>query len=417
MRYLFPFWTPNQKMKQGFALSALIPMLGVTVGVFSFIVVLGVMSGFVENMKAELIRLTPHANIVSNNVGDSISAQDEFLHKIKAINPSEILAVTPYQIGDAILQSANQATLVSLNGVDPNTIESVIDIDDYIVIGDGLGALNQTSDLQKKQKSEVILPNVVIGRELALQLNLTVGSVITFVSILFDEGFGPLQMPVIVSGIYDTGRFYLDSKMAYVTLESANNFFSSPHQWAGVELKLVHPFQANSVIQKINKELKIDNLHADLWTKKNSALLKALFLEHIGMMVVMSMIILVGCFSITISLLLSLYRKTRELAILRGLGLTQKDLSKLYLAQGFAIGTIGVLVGLGFGLLTLYLVHNFHVPILSNAYSGEPLPVKINIFDILFVSLGSIFLATAAAFWPAFKVRRLNVVDVLAIRQ
>jgi len=418
-RYLFSSWAHKKKYKQGLPLATIIPVLGVAVGVFAFCVVLGVMSGFVTNMKSEIIKLTPHIQITSKNYGQDIPENTKILKTLEDLDPKAILDVTTYQSGDGILQADNQATLVTLEGVKPEQSHSILDLSPFLVLGSGLDTLDEmvSPHIDGHASSNLKFPAAVIGRELALQLNLTLGSVVTLVSVEFDEGIAPLQMPVVISGIYETGRMYFDNKVMYISLNTANRFFSSPNMWKGLQLKLKDPFHPEAILNKLNKFLEPDNLIAQDWTSKNGALMKALFLEHLGMIIVMTTIILVGCFSITISLLLSLHRKTRDLAILRGLGLTQKDLSKLYIGQGFCIGVFGVLIGLFLGLITLYIVHHYRIPFLSDAYSGGPLPVQINYFDLTFVSLGSIFLATFAAFWPAFEVRRLNVVDVLAIRQ
>lgn len=416
-RYLFSSWAHKQKLRQGFALGTLVPVSGVAIGVFAFTVVLSVMAGFVHNMKAEILTLTPHLQIKSFDVNQNLKSNPDFIQDIKNIDSKEILAASPYKIGDGIIQSDNQATLVTIEGIDPISASSVSDLTPFLVAGEGFEGLNTLNPVPSLDEQEVMLPGAIIGRDLALQLNLTTGSVSTLVSILFDEGLPPIQMPVVIIGVYDTGRAFLDSKVIYISLSAADKFFSSPNTWTGVQLKLKDPFKPENILTKLKPLLLKENLIAEPWTVKNSALLKALFLEHLGMMIVMTMIILVGCFSITISLLLSLRRKTRELAILRGLGLSKKDLSKLYLFQGFIIGLIGVLIGLVLGLIALYILHNYRVPFITDAYSGEPLPILINYVDLIIVSIGSIILATFAAFWPAFEVRRLNVIEVLAIRQ
>lgn len=408
-RSLFASWVHKQKLTHSFAVGTVVPMSGVAVGVFAFVVVLGIMSGFVENIKKELIKLTPHVQIVSTNPGQNLQQNFAFLQEIQNVNQEQIQFLAPFQLGSSIIQSDNQATLITLEGIDPDTSPAVLDVTNFLVAGFGL------SDLDAKTN----FPSVIIGRDLALQLNLNIDSVVTLISVQFDEGFAPTQMPVLVRGIYDTGRTYLDSKIVYISLNNANRFFASPKTWKGVQLKLSDPFDSDTVVQQLNQFFKKNeyNLVAQSWTSKNSALLKALFLEHLGMILVMTMIILVGCFSITITLLLSLHRKTRELAILRGLGLTQKDLGYLYLGQGFVIGLSGVLIGLSLGLLTLYIAHNYQIPFITGLYSRTSLPIKINAFDIVIVSVGSVLLATISAFWPAYKARHLNVIDVLAIRQ
>lgn len=408
-RNLFASWIHKQKITHGFAVGTLVPMSGVTIGVFAFVVVLGIMSGFVENIKTELIKLTPHVQIISKTPGQNLRQDFDFLQKIKQLDPKQIQFLSPFQIGSSIIQADTQATLITLEGVDPQTSPAVLDITNFLVAGFGVSDLDQTTKF----------PSVIVGRDLALQLNLNIDSVVTLISVQFDEGFAPAQMPVIVKGIYDTGRAYLDSKVIYISIKNANRFFMSPNTWKGIQLKLADPFEPNQIIKKLNAFFaqNYPDLSATPWTVKNAALLKALFLEHVGMILVMTMIILVGCFSITISLLLSLHRKTRELAILRGLGLTQKDLSYLYLGQGFTIGLSGVVIGLTLGLLTLYFAHNYKIPFITGLYSATSLPIKINILDLVIVSIGSVLLATIAAFWPAYKARHLNVVDVLAIRQ
>ena len=128
------------------------------------------------------------------------------------------------------------------------------------------------------------------------------------------------------------------------------------------------------------------------------------------------MIIFVGCFSITISLLISLRRKTRELAILQSLGLTKKDLSLIYLGQGFFIGLTGIILGLVVSSIILYLVSHYSIPYITTSYSNEPLPVILSYTDITVISLGSLILSVVAAILPALEVKNLDITEILSLR-
>jgi lipoprotein-releasing system permease protein len=131
---------------------------------------------------------------------------------------------------------------------------------------------------------------------------------------------------------------------------------------------------------------------------------------------VLYMVILVGCFSITITLVLAVRRKAREMAILRAVGLRRLDLGLLYLLKGGSIGVLGVVLGLSVGLAALQLISHIRLPVLQDAYSGRGLPVLISWQDLAIVSLGSVLLSVAASLWPAVEVMRIDPVETLSDR-
>ena len=131
---------------------------------------------------------------------------------------------------------------------------------------------------------------------------------------------------------------------------------------------------------------------------------------------VLYMVILVGCFSITITLVLAVRRKAREMAILRSIGLRRIDLGLLYLCKGGSIGIVGVLLGLGSGLILLQIVSRIPLSVIEDAYPGHGLPVLVSWPDLLGVSIGSLVLSIIAAIWPAVEVMRIDPVETLSDR-
>ena len=200
------------------------------------------------------------------------------------------------------------------------------------------------------------------------------------------------------------------------SLKIANQFFQTENNWLGLQLKLKNPLEVEVFSKKLDKLINPLGFRAKPWTESNSALLKTLTLERWGMSFVMMMIILVGCFSISISLLLSIRRKSSEMAILRSMGFEQLDLSKLFLWQGFLIGLTGVIIGFILGGICLYFIHNYQIPFITSSYSSKPLPILINKFDLIFISFGSVFLAMLAAVWPAIEVKNLDIIEILSVR-
>ncbi|WP_161597741.1 FtsX-like permease family protein [Fluviispira multicolorata] len=415
-RYLISSWASKSR-RSASAIGVLLPVLGVSIGVFAFTVVLSVMGGFVTNIKSHLLNMQAHIEVVAIERGKQIPENKDLMQQIQSIS-SEILAISPYQSGDVILQSGSRGAMARLEGIDPALAEGTLSLQKYLSEDITLNILNRKLPAENITKSD-LFPTVIVTLDLMNLLGLHVGDSLTLVSTIPDDGIGglaPTQFPVMIAGYISSGNFSFNQKRVISSLKITNQFFQYEKSWLGLQLKIKSPLEADKISQKLNKILKPMGLRAKPWTESNSALLKVLTLERFGMSFVMLMIILVGCFSISISLLLTIRRKSNEMAILRSLGFEQSDLSKLFLWQGFLIGFAGVIIGLALGGVALYCIHNYQIPFITTSYSSKPLPVLIDIYEIVFISFGSIFLAMLAAVWPAIEVRNLDVIEVLSVR-
>ncbi|BBH54406.1 FtsX-like permease family protein [Fluviispira sanaruensis] len=415
-RYLISSWASKSR-RSASAIGVLLPVLGVAIGVFAFTVVLSVMGGFVTNIKSHLLNMQAHIEVVSSERAKQIPENTELMEKIRSLS-DEIVAISPYQSGDVILQSGSRGAMARLEGIDPTQAEGTLNLQKYISDDITLNILNRKLPAENITKSD-LFPTVILTLDLMNQLGLHVGDSLTLVSTVPDDGIGgfaPTQFPVVIAGYINSGHFSFNQKRVFTSLKTANLFFQNDKSWLGLQLKLNKPLEAEHIAKVLDKTLLPQGLRSKPWTESNSALLKVLTLERFGMSFVMLMIILVSCFSISISLLLTIRRKSNEMAILRSLGFEQSDLSKLFLWQGFLIGFAGVLLGLLLGGIALYFIHNYQIPFITTSYSSKPLPVLIDIYEIIFISLGSILLAMLAAVWPAIEVRNLDVIEVLSVR-
>jgi lipoprotein-releasing system permease protein len=423
-RYLISSWTARGRRVQA-TVGVALPVFGIAVGVCAFTVVLSVMGGFVQGLKKRLLGVEPHIEIVVREGFGRVPARTELLDRISKIS-SDVVAVSPFLKTDVIVQSSRKPMTVVLWGVDPRRAEAVMKFENYISTP-GVGFSNLERDafeLSDELESEPStrpgsFPTLLAGEKALEILSAEVGHRLTLISTQPDEGLAgmaPTQQPVIVEGTFLTGSVTHDSKVVFARLGLVQKFLNAPDEWSGVQVLLDEPLEAERVAGELNAALEAEGLRAKPWTESNKALLKALRLERWGMSFVLYMVILVGCFSITITLVLAVRRKAREMAILRSIGLRRIDLGLLYLCKGGSIGLIGVVVGLISGLMLLQVVSRVPLSILEDAYPGKGLPVLVSWADLVAVSLGSIVLSIVAAVWPALEVMRIDPVETLSDR-
>jgi lipoprotein-releasing system permease protein len=416
-RFFVSSWIRRRTRSQA-TLGVVLPVLGVAIGVASFMIVLSIMGGFVGNLKARLLGVEPHAEVVRSDGFGLLESAPELIERL--VSHPLVAGASPFQTGDVILQSDARPVTAVVTGIDPERASVFHRFDGYLTGGGALEGLGK--DLLT-QNGEGPFPAVVLGSGVARALGVWKGDRVTFVSTIPEDGpFGmaPRQTPAVVMDVLETGSARYDAKMVFTTLSFANDFFDLPEDqsWAGVQLLLQDASvegmeNAASILQPL-----VESYHARVrtWAEANGALLRALQLERWGMSFVLYMVILVGCFTITITLVLSVKRKARELAILRAVGFERSELGLIYLLQGTLIGSVGVALGLGAGLGILELLTNSQLPLVSVAYNGRLFPVLINWSDVARVALGSVFLSGLASVWPAWEVLRINVVETLSDR-
>lgn len=395
-----------------------LPVLGVAIGVGAFTIVLSIMGGFVGNLKERLLGIEPHLEVIRKDVFGYIEPSDDLLARLSS--EDQVEAVSPFQIGEAILQGRKRPITVTLMGIEPERADVFLRFEKFLEAGEPFSTLAlerpvRSNDLEEQGS----FPAVVIGSGVAHTLDARVGDRVTFVSTIPEEGaFGlaPKQLPAVVADVLDTGSARYDGKIVLTTIEFANRFFGVEKGWAGIQVLVDEPFDADQIAAKMDRELEAYSARAKPWTEKNAALLRALKLERWGMSFVLYMVILVGCFTIAITLVLSVRRKAREMAILRAIGFERRELGQVYLLQGLVIGGVGVSLGMAIGLTALQILSHVDLPFITGAYSGRPFPVLVDWGDCLRVIVGSLILSAVASFWPAWEVMRINVVETLSDR-
>ncbi len=384
------------------SLVSLISLFGVIIGVMTLIVVLGVMSGFQKEIRNKILGINAHI-FVMNFKGPFDSYQD-VCHKVKGVKG--VLGVAPFVYSQVMISSGQRVSGAVLKGIDPLASAKVSNIDQIVKLG-------KLKNLEGMSKD---LPGIILGKELAKSLGVWLGDV---VSVIFPFGrITPMgQMPIVkkfaVVGIFSSGMYEYDSSLAYVGLKQAQKFLDLGSAITGLEIRVNDIFKAKQIAQKIQQRLGFPFWTRD-WMDMNKNLFSALKLEKITMFVILALIVVVAAFNIASSLIMIVMEKKKDIAILKAMGATDRNIMKIFMYQGLMIGFWGTLLGVAGGLgLCILLKHYHFIHLPQDVYCISTLPVQVNFLDVLFVSLGAILLSFLATIYPAKQAAKLDPVEAI----
>jgi len=216
-----------------------------------------------------------------------------------------------------------------------------------------------------------------------------------------------------VTGIVETGMYEYDNAYVYIALDKAQEFAALGSGVTGIEVKTTDRWAAGSVAERITAALGWPYRTVD-WQEQNKSLFQALKLEKLGMFVILLLIVMVAAFNIVSTLTMVVADKTREIGILKAMGLPSRSIRRIFLAQGVVIGLVGTSLGLilGFGGALALEKYEF-IPLDPSIYFIDHLPVATNPRDVVWIVLASILTAALATLYPAIQASRLYPIDAI----
>lgn len=382
---------------------SIISVIGVTIGVAALIVVLSVFNGFSGLVTSILINFDPHIRIESPQQTDVATYKPviEFAER-----QEEITAIAPFAVGKAVVVSRNLNRVINIKGIDAERITSVSGLKEKIV----LGGLDLGSDNRN---------GIVLGMTLADRLGVVVGDTLSVVSLAGTEmALLQLGQPLIrrfhVVGIYESNNKEYDSFYAFVRLDAAQSLFSMGENVSGLELRLNAIEQSDdfkaTLLDRFASSFRVltwYDLHRDLYS--------VMKIERWMAYIILCLIIGVASFNLLGSLTMSVVEKTRDIGVLKSMGATDKSIVRIFMFEGILVGVLGSALGLGLGVLLVYLQGRYHLfPLDPTVYIIPAIPVDIHVIDLLVVTLTAIGLCSLAALYPA--KRAANLIPVEAIR-
>jgi lipoprotein-releasing system permease protein len=404
---------------------ALLTIVGVMFGVTSLTVVLGVMGGFERDLKEKILGTTAHG-IVQNFAGNFGDWRD--VQKKIASVPG-VAGATPFIYGEVMITTSDSVTGAILHGVDPTTISQVTNLDKSIA-NKGDGRLSDLTfpdripkhvphvwdDLPGDHKDDkkgpgaetsdqpVVLPGIIIGREMAHSLNVWVGDQVTVMNPLGEIGpSGPIPRSLAfrVAAVFVTGMFEYDQKFAYIDLHEAQKFFRIHDEITGIELRFTNVDDARHIMKRILSLLGGFPYRGKDWGQMNQNLFSALRLERVVMFVLLSFQVLIACICVIATLVMLVIEKRKEVATLKAMGAREGSIMKLFVLEGLIIGAIGTFYGSAAGYLFCKLIEKFGVGLNPEIYYIEKLPVVIEPSAFISVAAVAMLLVFIATIYPA----------------
>jgi len=396
LRYL-----KSKKKYRGVSVTTAISIGGVAVGVMALLVVLSVMSGFHQDLQKKI--LGANAHIVIRDYKGTIQDYEKTVEKLQG--ESDIISFSPFVLGQVMVSYGKRTHGVFLRGINPYTESKTTEILSHVKEGD-FTKLSEEGDI----------PGIILGKELASNLGVFVNDKVNIVSPLGE--IGPMGMlPKIkqfrIIAIFEIGMFEYDSSLALTTIRSAQDFFGMGKTISGIEVRLQDIYKAPEIKKHLQAKMGFPFYIMD-WMQMNKNLFSALKLEKFAMFVILVLIILVASFNIISNLIMNVIEKSREIAILKAIGATNKGIMVIFIFQGLFIGLLGTTIGVLGGCVLGYILNTYQIIKLpADVYYLSHLPVKMNLFDFITVSVSAITITFLATIYPAWQAAKLDPVEPL----
>ena len=397
LRYL------KTRKKDGFLnVISIFSFIGISLGVAVLIIVMSVMNGFRTELINKIVGFNAHVTVKPYESPISLDQLNN--ENLKLISEELILSNS----GEAIVISKDYTKGLILRGYSSENFLKL----DVVKKGNLIGKSNQlTKNL------------ISIGKELSFNLDLGVGDKVSIMSPVGIEtivGSLPRQETFIISSIFDSGLADFDANIAFINLDTLENFFNLKKEKRNLEIYLNNPSNIKEEKNKIQKIFKNEFVYS--WADMNSPLFSALKVERNVMFIILSLIIIVAAFNIISGLTILVKNKTRDIAILKSIGVLNKSIVKIFFLVGVIIGTTATFFGIFLGVLFSLYIENLR-EFLSSAfnislfpeeiYFLSTMPSEINPTSIFIISLCSISITIIVSIFPAIKASKLDPVKGL----
>ena len=390
------------RKKDGFLnVISIFSFIGISLGVAVLIIVMSVMNGFRTELINKIVGFNAHITVKPYENKIDISSINQNL-----INISKDLILS--NSGEAIILKKDTSKGILLRGYNSNEFSSLKIFDNENYLGN----------------NEILSNNYIsIGKELSFNLNLKIGDSITLMS---SAGIGsiignlPKQKTFLVSSIFESGLADFDNNIAFVNLNTLEDFSNLDKRYRNLEIYLKNP--QNIDYQKSVVQNNFPDEFVYSWSDMNSSLFSALKVERNVMFIILSLIIIVAAFNIISGLTILVKNKTRDIAILKSIGVLNKSIIKIFFLVGVTIGTtatiFGIILGVTFSMyienLRQFLSTMFNITLFpEEIYFLSTMPSEINAFSIFIISLCSISITIIVSIFPALKAAKLDPIQAL----
>jgi lipoprotein-releasing system permease protein len=279
------------------------------------------------------------------------------------------------------------------------------------------GEVPPPEPLSIKPKPKKTIPGIFIGKELKKILKVRMGDRVNVVSPLSEElgpsGPVPMARSFRVAGVFYTGMYEYDAKSVYTTLASAQDFFSMGDAVTGIGLKFNYLDRAGPICADILSALDGYPYFTRTWYQMNKNLFTALKMEKIGMFILVVIVTLVSAFGIISTLIMLVWEKVKEIAILKSMGATGDGVMKIFMFEGITIGMVGTILGLLMGWGMCELLQSIGLQLDPEVYYIEGLPVNMDVVEFALIAGIAFHISFIATIYPSRRASRLRPAEGL----
>ena len=373
-------------------IAGILSVAGLAVGISALLITLFILNGFERVISEKIANFDGHIRI-SHYLNNLIPSEIEGMNQIISAYDGKVVQSKFIQ-GTALLRKGKSAEGVIVEGIELSgndflsniLVSGTVDLDDH---------------------------GIILGERLANQLNIGIGDK----TVLFDltklRGSKKRLKQFTVTGIFHSGMSEYDQSLVYTNLKQADGLFNMEGKVSGHVLRMKDPALANDFSQLLGEELAYPYM-VMTWKEKNRALFKWMDVQRWPILFIFSLIALVGIVNIISALAMIVLDKTRQIGILKSLGLPQGKLKQVFLAKGFIIGVAGAVFGSALALFLAWLQNHYKlITVPEDVYFMDFIPVDVNLAHVGIVIIVSVIFSVIAAIWPTIRAGKIQPAKAL----
>ncbi len=405
LRYL------RAKRKQTFiSVISFISIAGVALGVAALILVMSVMTGFHDGVRQQILGNVPHV-LVQNYTG-GIKDYEAVAEKARTL--PHVVGVAPYVAREAMILSQGNVAAANVKGV----------LSDHKIFGQSFLTVDKKPVVDLLYDKKASLPGIVLAMPTATNLGVAVGDKVNVIPPMFTItpfGMIPKMKPFRVIAISESQSSFVDSYYAYIGFSQAQDFFDSKGEASGIEVNVDDFDSSLTVADALRNEYPFP-FSVRAWQDLFGSFLAALKLEKLGLFIVLGIIVLVAAFNIATTLIMVVMEKHKDIAILRSMGATSRSVMKIFVLEGFIIGTLGTAIGTTFGVLLAtnadglikWLERTFNIKIFDRAvYGMDHFPSVTQPEDVVIIAVVAMIISLLATLYPAWRAAKMDPAEAL----
>jgi len=385
------------------SLISFISIAGVTVGVMALLVVIGVMTGFDQELKKKILSVNAHVILIKP--GYSIEDYQTLVQQVEAV--PGVAVAKPFIYTQVMISGPGNISGGVIRGLDLPTIEQG---------GPEAVEVRTGSFTSLAHTLEGEPAFVALGNELAKNIGAHIGGQIKIISplgTLTPMGRIPRIKNFQVGAIFHSGMFEFDNTLVYSSIPEVQAYLGMDDKVTGLEIQVKDIYKADRVAAAVQQALGPAYDTRD-WMRLNRSLFAALKLEKIAMFIILTLIVLVAAFNIASTLIMLVMEKTKDIAILKSMGATRRSIMRIFILEGMIIGTIGTVLGLVLGFILTSLLKRYEfIKLPSDVYYISTLPVQIQTLDVALIAGATLLISFLATLYPSWQASRLDPVEAI----